>query len=541
MLDTWSEVNLIKIGALRKLALSRINNKPVYTLGKAYVELFGYEVEFNEVNDKFPTVHPALLGAKFFNEYGARVFFDYKIFTFYDVEVPFFETETEALPPNSVSSITIETSDSYEHGYIPRIYCATDVELGGTFETNENGHTFLRAYNSSDDEILIPKPVINLRPPLWFDESDYAIESKVIKITDDYYGKANLNSNKVTRDKTRRVEDTTSDVKKNPVTTNNNPGRFEDLQSDAKGKFGGSKTVCLTLKGVYKAQIAVGEGKNEPNKNNNPIPKRSTLQRPNQKTLPPPSDNSSRETSADSQMENERNLRGRIARNTVSSGNAEEMTDERQLYTDGESSDDDRRSEGGGVGDDVGNVPPRAPRRHPAVTPQSREIAPNVRETRDRLSMQSDNILIFVNVKGEPCDEGSRELSGVLQIPNNLHDNYCRSTVINYRGNKHCIVAVPKYRNLDLKRIKQTETAAGANLRRSKEISKLYYDRKINPLGVRPGTRVFLLLEPRKGKGDPKYTGPHDLLGIGENEVAEILINGVSKFVHVNKLRISRI
>ncbi|CAD6236937.1 GSCOCG00012487001-RA-CDS [Cotesia congregata] len=609
-------------------------------------------------------------------------------------------------------------------------------------------------------------------------------------------------------------------------------------------------------------KLAVSEGENEPNKNNNPIPKRSTLQRPNQKTLPLPSDNSSRETSADSQMENERNLRGRIARNTVSSGNAKEMSDERQLYTDGESSDDDRRSEGGGVGDDAENVPPRAPRRHPVVTPQSREIAPNVRETRDRLSMQSDNILIFVNVKGEPCDEGSRELSGVLQIPNNLHDNYCRSTVINYRGNKQCIVAVPKYRKLDLvsaddicetinniynnileldiqsfsvaktnkiddvnwltiqrkliekfantavkiticlnlvripldneklqiieeyhgsavgghkgmtktykrirqnffwpnikkdvvdyiqkcldcqlkklvrvktkqpmvitdtpdagfdkigldimypthtsasgnkyiltiqylltkfsmaidleqatavdvakalvnrwfcyfgppkailtdqgtnflssllknvakkykikqyhttayhpqsngsvqrshhvlqeyikqcineeedwdelldmasfsynvsehegtgftpyqlvfgklprlpsqiqvieetndtyaqyleqlfRRIKQTETAAGANLRRSKEISKLYYDRKINPSGVRPGTRVFLLLEPRKGKRDPQYTGPYDLLGIGENEVAEILIDGVSKFVHVNKLRISRL
>lgn len=98
------------------------------------------------MDDKFPTVHLALLGAKFFNEYGARVFFDHKSFTFYDVEVPFFETQTEKLPPNSVLSIAIKTtSDSYEHGYVPRIYCATEVELGGTFETNDNGYTLLRA------------------------------------------------------------------------------------------------------------------------------------------------------------------------------------------------------------------------------------------------------------------------------------------------------------------------------------------------------------------------------------------------------------
>ncbi|CAG5073496.1 Protein of unknown function [Cotesia congregata] len=65
--------------------------------------------------------------------------------------------------------------------------------------------------------------------------------------------------------------------------------------------------------------------------------------------------------------------------------------------------------------------------------------------------MQADNILIFVNVKGDPYDEGSRELFGVLEIPNDLRVNYLKSTVIPYRGKrKHCILAVPKYRAVDL-------------------------------------------------------------------------------------------
>lgn len=52
---------------------------------------------------------------------------------------------------------------------------------------------------------------------------------------------------------------------------------------------------------------------------------------------------------------------------------------------------------------------------------------------------------------------------------------------------------------------------------------------------------MFLLVEPRKSKGDPQYTGPHEVVGIGQNETVEIMVDGVSKFVHVNKLRISRV
>ncbi|CAG5071984.1 Protein of unknown function, partial [Cotesia congregata] len=123
--------------------------------------------------------------------------------------------------------------------------------------------------------------------------------------------------------------------------------------------------------------------------------------------------------------------------------------DSEELRTDAEdSSEDDRRSEEGEAGDNENIRPPRAA--SATITPQIREITPNVCETRDRLSMQSDNILIFVNVQGKSYDEGSRELADVLQIPNNLNNAYCRSVVIPYKGDKRCIVAVPKYRKMDL-------------------------------------------------------------------------------------------
>lgn len=176
----------------------------------------------------------------------------------------------------------------------------------------------------------------------------------------------------------------------------------------------------------------------------------------------------------DPSTENERGTRGSEPpiRMDVDESSTGSVNEELQLRTDGEdSSGDDRHSEGGEAGDeglinanenegqlegeeggdDGGNnqaQPPRAGRSK--TTPQVREIAPNIRETRDRLSMQVDNVLIFVNVRGEPCDVGSRELIESLDIPNNLNNSYCRSTVIPYKGNRHCILAVPKNRNIDL-------------------------------------------------------------------------------------------
>lgn len=94
--------------------------------------------------------------------------------------------------------------------------------------------------------------------------------------------------------------------------------------------------------------------------------------------------------------------------------------------------------------------PPRGRRRH--TTPMMREIAPNIHETRDRLSMQSHNVLIFTNVKRKPRDEGSKELADVSEIPEEL--TFSRSTVIPYRRSKRCIIAAPEYRDTDLVSVK---------------------------------------------------------------------------------------
>lgn len=67
----------------------------------------------------------------------------------------------------------------------------------------------MRAYNNSDHEVLIPKPVVELRSSLWLDESDYFFKSESTKVTDDFsresFVLANNCSNAVAlNDKTNR-------------------------------------------------------------------------------------------------------------------------------------------------------------------------------------------------------------------------------------------------------------------------------------------------------------------------------------------------
>ena len=55
-------------------------------------------------------------------------------------------------------------------------------------------------------------------------------------------------------------------------------------------------------------------------------------------------------------------------------------------------------------------------------------------------------------------------------------------------------------------------TQARKNLISAKENSKIYYDKKINPLEVKIEDNVILLKESKIKKLDSHYTGPYGIL-----------------------------
>ena len=90
-------------------------------------------------------------------------------------------------------------------------------------------------------------------------------------------------------------------------------------------------------------------------------------------------------------------------------------------------------------------------------------------------------------------------------------------------------------------RLNVIRTLVYDNLVESKEKSKKYYDRAMNPRNFHIGDYVFLLKGPKPKKFGDHYSGPHKVLEIINKNNVKIQYKNGSKVVHANRLRISHI
>ena len=84
-------------------------------------------------------------------------------------------------------------------------------------------------------------------------------------------------------------------------------------------------------------------------------------------------------------------------------------------------------------------------------------------------------------------------------------------------------------------------TQARENLITAKEKSKMYHDRKINPLEIKIGDNVFLLKGGKIKILDNQYTRPHEVLDVLGNGNVKINIKGEPTVVHMNRIKRSHI
>ena len=87
----------------------------------------------------------------------------------------------------------------------------------------------------------------------------------------------------------------------------------------------------------------------------------------------------------------------------------------------------------------------------------------------------------------------------------------------------------------------EMRTQARENLISAKEKLKIYYDKKINPLEVKIGDKVFLLKGGRIKKLDSHYTGPCEKLGVSRKGNVKISRKGKPTLVHINRLKRSHV
>lgn len=81
---------------------------------------------------------------------------------------------------------------------------------------------------------------------------------------------------------------------------------------------------------------------------------------------------------------------------------------------------------------------------------------------------------------------------------------------------------------------------AKENLKRAKEISKVYYDRRLKPLILDPGEFVYVLhgtIRSGSKKFADQYDGPYEVIRKISDTDYEIKIGRKNQILHVNRLK----
>ena len=89
--------------------------------------------------------------------------------------------------------------------------------------------------------------------------------------------------------------------------------------------------------------------------------------------------------------------------------------------------------------------------------------------------------------------------------------------------------------------MREIAAAAKQKIIISKEKSKVYYDRFINPIEFIIGDKVWFIKEPKPGKLEKNhYQDPFDIIKVNKNNNVIIDYKGKAKTVHTNKLSLNK-
>ena len=186
MIDTGSEVNLLKVQAVKRiqevdankqLLLKGISPDPVPTLGTIKITLLGNDATFHIVKNDFPIKPHGILGAEFLTERNATINYQKKQLNFHGNSIPFVNTNQIVLPATAKTISFVRVSNpTIEEGYLPRLDLGTGIHTGNALVRNRDGKAYLQIINSNEIDVTITVPTVEL------EEFDRVIpETKLIR------------------------------------------------------------------------------------------------------------------------------------------------------------------------------------------------------------------------------------------------------------------------------------------------------------------------------------------------------------------------
>ncbi|KAI4473284.1 hypothetical protein M0804_015419 [Polistes exclamans] len=195
---------------------------------------------------------------------------------------------------------------------------------------------------------------------------------------------------------------------------------------------------------------------------------------------------------------------------------------------------------------------------------RSRMITESIFETRDSLHLRRDNLIVFTDLSGTPCDDGAKILNKAKQLPKSEHLVLARAGVTNIGKYKLVIIPIKERaenstkfetlveaigallsvtRELGLRsvnlvhKIRCSQVMARQNLVGAKIRSKVYYDRKARGQNLIVGQSVYVLKQPTSKLGN-QYTGPHQILEVLPKNNIKISYKNWTRIVHKDKVKI---
>lgn len=190
LIDSGAEPCLIKEKAVlattyidkgRILYLSGITEKIVPTLGKIKATIMGRVTDMHIIPDTFPIEEDGIVGCNFLSEHKAKINWDENCLEVGDMKRPFHQNLNEyTLPPRARQLLKIKLKPTtLKEGLIEKIKIHDDVFIGNAMVTNENNHATIYAINTSEKELQIRLPEIELHEIDEIKECDTKVRKRI--------------------------------------------------------------------------------------------------------------------------------------------------------------------------------------------------------------------------------------------------------------------------------------------------------------------------------------------------------------------------
>ena len=171
-IDTGSQVSLIKSSALISstfinknsiIRICSITNDFQYTKGEIKILLEDLPCNLHIIDDVFSMDTPGLIGLDILEKYNGNIDIAKMQLQLGPYFIPFREKEKFIIQANSKQIIYAQVlNQDIEEGFLPEQNIHPDLLLGEALVRNQNGKALVMCINSSDHDIKIDAPVVEL-------------------------------------------------------------------------------------------------------------------------------------------------------------------------------------------------------------------------------------------------------------------------------------------------------------------------------------------------------------------------------------------